>query len=409
MKISNLLLSNDDFTAGDNLTCSGLDEPHELYFGAVSPPLIQTSLFVQKNYQSYCDDMLCEAERFIYSRGLNPTVQMVEQKLAKLERGEACRCFASGMGAISAVLMANLNCHDHIILVNNVYGPTQALVRQMAEKFGIKYDIVLDGDPDSIARKITSDTRMIYTESPGTMTMKVVDLTAIAALARAHNITTVIDNTWATPLFQKPLTLGFDIVIHSCTKYLGGHSDLIAGAVITSHQRMAAIRDFAHQLLGAVLSPFAAWLLLRGLRTLPVRMPRHQDNALRVIEYLQTRPEVVNIRHPSLATPEQQAIIRRQMSGFSGLFSFDIRGGHFEAVKRFIDACRIFKVGCSWGGYESLIISPNRGYNEAGLAADNIAPGLIRLSVGQESPELLTADLDAAFAAIADMHTGEAS
>ncbi|WP_077264268.1 trans-sulfuration enzyme family protein [[Enterobacter] lignolyticus] len=408
MEISKMLLSNDDVAADDNLACSGLDEPHELYFGAVSPPVIQTSLFVQKNYQAYCDDMLHEAERFIYSRGLNPTVQMVEQKLAKLERGEACRCFASGMGAISAVLMANLNARDHIILVNNVYGPAMALVRQMAEKYGITYDVVLDGNLDSIARKITPDTRMIYAESPGTMTMNVVDLAAIARLARARNITTAIDNTWATPLFQKPLTLGFDIVIHSCTKYLGGHSDLIAGAVITSQQRMAAIRDFSHQLLGAVLSPFAAWLLLRGLRTLPVRMPRHQENALRVIEYLATRPEVENIRHPCMATPEQQAIIHQQMSGFSGLFSFEIRGGHFATVKRFIDACRIFKVGCSWGGYESLIISPNRGYNEAGLAADHIAPGLIRLSVGQESPALLTDDLDTAFAAIAGMHKGEA-
>lgn len=407
MEISKMLLRNDDFATDDNLACSGLDEPHERYFGAVSAPIIQTSLFVQKNYQAYCDDMQHEAERYIYSRGLNPTVQMVEDKLAKLERGEACRCFASGMGAISAVLMANLNCHDHIILVNNVYGPTQTLVRQMAEKFGVKYDMVLDGSPESIASKITPDTRMIYTESPGTMTMNIVDLTAIATLARAHNITTVIDNTWATPLFQKPLTLGFDIVIHSCTKYLGGHSDLIAGAVITSRQRMTAIRDFSHQLLGAVLSPFAAWLLLRGLRTLPVRMSRHQENTQQVIEYLKNRPEVENIRHPSMATPEQQVIIRRQMYGFSGLFSFEIRGGNFETVKQFIDACQVFKVGCSWGGYESLIISPNRGYNASALAADNIASGLIRLSIGQESPALLIADLDAAFAAIANMSKGE--
>ncbi|WP_312950088.1 aminotransferase class I/II-fold pyridoxal phosphate-dependent enzyme [Superficieibacter sp.] len=407
MEISNMLLKNADFATDDNLACSGLDEPHERYFGAVSPPIIQTSLFVQKNYQAYCDDMQHEADRYIYSRGLNPTVQMVEEKLARLERGEACRCFASGMGAISAVLMANLRSEDHIILANNVYGPALALVKQMADRFNVRYDLALTGTTEEIARYIRPNTRVIYTESPGTMTMNMVDLTAIAALARAHNITTVIDNTWATPLFQKPLTLGFDIVIHSCTKYLGGHSDLIAGAVITSHQRMTAIRDFSHQLLGAVLSPFAAWLLLRGLRTLPVRMQRHQENTLQVIEYLKTRPEVDNIRHPSLATPVQQALIRRQMLGFSGLFSFEIRDGNFARVKRFIDACRVFKIGCSWGGYESLIISPNRGDNASALAADNIAPGLIRLSVGQESPALLIADLDAAFTAIADLQQGE--
>ncbi|WP_330983830.1 MULTISPECIES: aminotransferase class I/II-fold pyridoxal phosphate-dependent enzyme [Enterobacterales] len=400
MDRNTLFLQNDDFTAADAVACSGQDEPHELYFGAVSAPIIQTSLFVQKDYQTYCDDMQHEAERFIYSRGLNPTVQMVEDKLAKLERGEACRCFASGMGAISAVLMANLNSGDHIILVNNVYGPAMALIKQMAKKFGIQYDVVLDGTPEAIARQIRPSTRVIYAESPGTMTMNIVDLATIAQLAKAHGITTVIDNTWATPLFQKPLTLGFDIVIHSCTKYLGGHSDLIAGAVITSRERMAEIRDFSHQLLGAVLSPFVAWLLLRGLRTLPVRMQRHQENVLQVIENLKTRPEVENIRHPYMADAAQQAIIRKQMHGFSGLFSFEIRDGHFAEVKRFIDSCRLFKVGCSWGGYESLIISPNRGYNEPALAADNISPGLIRLSIGQESPTQLIADLDTAFAAL---------
>lgn len=403
METRRFFLHPDRYLHDDYIACSGQDEQHERYFGAVSAPIVQTSLFVQKDYQSYCDDMQHEAERFIYSRGLNPTVQMVEEKLAKLERGEACRCFASGMGAISAALLANLRSQDHILFVNNIYGPALALAKQMASRYNISYDVVLEGDIDEIARHIRPTTRVIYTESPGTMTMNIVDLSAIAALAKARGITTMIDNTWATPLFQKPLTLGFDIVIHSCTKYLGGHSDLIAGAVITSHARMAEIRDFSHQLLGAVLSPFAAWLLLRGLRTLPVRMQRHQQNVMQVIDYLKTRPDVDNIRHPALADERQQAIIRRQMMGFSGLFSFEINAGNFAQVKSFIDSCRLFKVGCSWGGYESLIISPNRGYNEAALAADNIAPGLIRLSIGQESPDLLIADLERAFTAIAGM------
>lgn len=403
METRRFFLHPDRYLHDDYIACSGQDEQHERYFGAVSAPIVQTSLFVQKDYQSYCDDMQHEAERFIYSRGLNPTVQMVEEKLAKLERGEACRCFASGMGAISAALLANLRSQDHILFVNNIYGPALALAKQMASRYNISYDVVLEGDIDEIARHIRPTTRVIYTESPGTMTMNIVDLSAIAALAKARGITTMIDNTWATPLFQKPLTLGFDIVIHSCTKYLGGHSDLIAGAVITSHARMAEIRDFSHQLLGAVLSPFAAWLLLRGLRTLPVRMQRHQQNVMQVIDYLKTRPDVDNIRHPALADERQQAIIRRQMMGFTGLFSFEINAGNFAQVKSFIDSCRLFKVGCSWGGYESLIISPNRGYNEAALAADNIAPGLIRLSIGQESPDLLIADLERAFTAIAGM------
>jgi cystathionine beta-lyase/cystathionine gamma-synthase len=400
MDLTTVFLKNEQFSINDNMACSGTGEHHEQYFGAVSAPIIQTSLFVQKNYQAYCDDMQHEAERYIYSRGLNPTVEMVESKLAKLEMGEACKCFASGMGAISAVLMANLNSHDHIILVNNVYGPAMGLVKHMAEKFGIQYDVVLDGTPENIANKIKPNTRVIYTESPGTMTMKMVDLAVIARLAKEHGITTVIDNTWCTPVFQKPLTLGFDIVIHSCTKYLGGHSDLIAGAVITSKARMGAIRDFSHQLLGAVLSPFAAWLLLRGIRTLPMRMQLHQDNTLKIIDYLKTRSVVENILHPCMANEEQQNIIRKQMLGFSGLFSFEIKGGNFEKVKRFIDSCAVFKIGCSWGSYESLIISPNRGYNASALIQDGISPGLIRLSIGQENPALLIADLDTAFNAL---------
>lgn len=195
METRRFFLDPNRYLKDDHIACSGQDEQHERYFGAVSAPIIQTSLFVQKDYQSYCDDMQHETERFIYSRGLNPTVQMVEQKLAKLERGEAGRCFASGMGAISAVLMANLNHGDHIILANHVYGPAQALVKQMASKFGIHYDIVLEATPEAIAQKIRPSTRVIYTESPGTMTMQVADLGAIATLAKTHGITTVIDNT----------------------------------------------------------------------------------------------------------------------------------------------------------------------------------------------------------------------
>ncbi|WP_413498965.1 trans-sulfuration enzyme family protein [Buttiauxella gaviniae] len=396
----NTLLINKEFSLNDNITCSGLNEEHEKYFGAVSAPIIQTSLFVQKDYQSYCDDMIHEAERFIYSRGLNPTVDMVERKIASLEMGESCRCFASGMGAISAALMANMNSHDHILLVNNIYGPAIELIKQMAVKYQIQYDTLFDGSIENIKRHIKPNTKVIYTESPGTMTMKIVDLAEIAQLAKSHNITTIIDNTWPTPVFQKPLTLGFDIVIHSCTKYLGGHSDLIAGAVVTSAERMNPIRDFSHQLLGAVLSPFAAWLLLRGIRTLPMRMRLHQENTIKILDYLNTRTDVKNILHPYFANPQEAQIIRKQMLGFSGLFSFEIENANFAKIKKFIDCCKVFKIGCSWGSYESLIISPNRGYNEDALKQSNIGTGLIRLSVGQEDPDLLISDLDAAFKAI---------
>ncbi|HAP0485070.1 TPA: PLP-dependent transferase [Escherichia coli] len=393
----NMLLNDGNIAESDYLACSGINENHDEYFGAVAPPIIQTSLFVQKNYQQYCDDMRHEAQRYIYSRGLNPTVSMVETKLALLEGGEEARCFASGMGAISAVMVGLLNSGDHILLVNQIYGPAIELVKNLAKKYHIEYDIISNGDINIIEQKIKLNTRMIYAESPGTMTMQIVDLQAIAQLATRYGIITAIDNTWPTPLFQKPLSLGFDIVIHSCTKYLAGHSDVLAGVVITRRELMSIIRDFSHQLLGAVLSPFSAWLLLRGIRTLPIRMATHQHNAINVIEWLATRDEVENIRHPLCATDKEKEIIRRQMCGFSGLFSFELKGAGFEEVKCFIDACRIFKPGCSWGGYESLIISPNRGYNQSALDDAEIPRGLIRLSLGQENTALLIADLERAF------------
>jgi len=395
-----LLLNNGIVSPEDCFTCSGINEYHENYFGSVAPPIIQTSLFVQKDYQQYCDDMLHEAQNYIYSRGLNPTVSMVEDKLARLEGGEVARCFASGMGAISAVIVGYLNHGDHILLVNQVYGPAIELVKSLAKKYGIQFDIVPDGDVSLIEQNIKPNTRMIYTESPGTMTMKVVDLRAIAQLASHYGIITAIDNTWPTPLYQKPLSLGFDIVIHSCTKYLAGHSDILAGAVITRAELMEPIRDFSHQLLGAVLAPFSAWLLLRGLRTLPIRMQAHQQNAIAVIDWLSRRDDIENIRHPWLASDQEKEIIRHQMSGFSGLFSFELKYADFNQVKQFIDACRVFKIGCSWGGYESLIISPNRGYNQITLDESGISRGLIRLSVGQESIEILINDLDNAFQAL---------
>lgn len=387
------LFKENEYINENYMACSGIDEPHENYYGAVAPALIQTSLFVQKNYQQYCDDMLHEAERYIYSRGLNPTVEMLEKKLARLEVGAACKCFSSGMGAISATLLSIMNSGDHIILVSNIYGPTIMLIEKMAEKYHIEYDIVLSNSIDDIKRKIKPQTKAIYTESPATMTMKIVDLTEIAKLAKKHSITTIIDNTWSTPIFQKPISLGFDIVIHSCTKYIGGHSDLTGGAVISSMKYIDKIRDFSHQLIGAIMSPNTAWLLLRGLRTLPMRMENHQKNTIEIIRFLSSRPEIENICHPYFADDAQRAIIKKQMYGFSGLFSFELKNGDFTHVKKFIDSCSTFKIGCSWGGYESLIISPNRGYNQDSLLKSNISPGLIRVSIGHENPDILIRDL----------------
>ena len=363
------------------------------YDGSTSPPIVQTSLFTFPNYRSLLDALASEHTHHVYSRGQNPTVEAVERKLAKLERGEACKCFGSGMAAVSAVLFGLLEQGDHVVFVNQTYGPTMQLADQL-RRFGIEHDLVLDLSVEAVERAIKPNTRLLWFESPGTMTVRVLDVEAMAAMAQAKGITTCIDNTWATPLLQKPLTKGVDIALHTASKYLGGHSDLIAGAVVTSAERMQQIFYRAYMLLGGMLSPFDAWILYRGIRTLPTRLVQHGTDALAVAEFLRAHPAVAQVHHPAFAT--EQDLVARQLSGYSGLFSFELENDTFENVERVIDALEHFAIGVSWGGVESLVISPFRGTNAEALARQRIPTGLIRLSIGLEGAKRLIDDLDRA-------------
>lgn len=355
----------------------------------MATPIVQTSLFAYPDLDSF-NAAAKEENRFpIYTRGQNPTVEVLENKLAALERGEACKCFASGMAAMSAVVMGLLKSGDHILFVNQTYGPMMQLARHLG-RFGIEHSQILDLGPDDVAAALKPNTKLVWLESPGTMLMRTFNIAAVAAVARKHGALTCIDNTWATPLFQKPITHGVDIVVHSATKYIGGHSDVVAGAVITTAERMKEIFYRSFLLNGGILAPFDAWLLLRGLRTMPVRMQRHEADALRIAEFLRTRLEVRQVFHP--AFDDRSA----SLTGYSGLLSFELADGRFEAVRRFIDGVKRFRIGISWGGVESLVISPNRGHNLAYLDAQRIPHGLVRLSVGLEGSDSLIEDLTAA-------------
>ena len=355
----------------------------------MATPIVQTSLFAYPDLDSF-NAAAKEENRFpIYTRGQNPTVEVLENKLATLERGEACKCFASGMAAMSAVVMGLLKSGDHILFVNQTYGPMMQLARHL-ERFGIEHSQILDLGPDDVAAALKPNTKLVWLESPGTMLMRTFDIAAVADVARKHGALTCIDNTWATPLFQKPITHGVDIVVHSATKYIGGHSDVVAGAVITTAERMKEIFYRAFLLNGGILAPIDAWLLLRGLRTMPVRMQQHEVDALQVAEFLRTRPEVRQVFHP--AFDDRSA----SLTGFSGLLGFELADGRFEAVRRFIDGLKRFRIGISWGGVESLVISPNRGHNLGYLDAQRIPHGLVRLSVGLEGGDVLIDDIAAA-------------
>jgi len=376
----------------DELTCLGHEEDLAAQGGALAPPIVQTSLFAQPTLGDLAAGLADEHAHPVYTRGNNPTVRAVEAKIAQLERGESCRCLASGMAAVSAVLLSQLRAGDHVLFVNQTYGPTLQLARYL-ERFGVSHDVVLDLDLAAIEAGFRAATRVVWLESPGTMLFRVFDVAAVAAAARARGIVSVLDNSWASPLFQKPLTLGVDLVVHSATKYIGGHSDVVAGAVVGSAERLERLFYDTYLLNGGILGPFDAWLLNRGLRTLPLRMRQHHRDGLALATWLADHAKVRRVFHPGLAGEVG-------LFGYSGLFSFELDTEDHAAVSRCVDALGMFRIGVSWGGVESLVIAPFRGNNGEDLAAQGIPRGLVRLSIGLEGYETLRSDLEQALDAL---------
>lgn len=369
----------------------------------MSAPIVQTAQFAFPSFRRLIEGLKAEHRHHVYSRGRNPTVEAAEQKLAALERGEACACFASGMAAISAVLMALLEAGDHVVFVNDTYGPTLELAEHL-RRFGVGHDVVRKRDPAAVARALRPETRLVWMENPGTMLFRVVDVQVIAELARDRGALTCVDNSWATPLFQKPLQTGVDLVVHSVSKYLAGHSDIMAGAVVGSEELLERIFYRAYLLNGGVLAPFDAWLLLRGLRTLPVRMERHEADGLVVARFLEAHPAVARVHHPGLFGTGRKGETRdwshahpgSGLTGSSGLFSFELRDATFDAVEAVIDALELFRTGVSWGGVESMVTSPERDDDGSRLTERGLPHGLIRISVGLEGADPLIEDLERA-------------
>ena len=355
----------------------------------MATPIVQTSLFAFESVEALIAAGAHENRNTVYTRGQNPTVEVLEKKLAALEQGGACKAFGSGMAAISAVIVGLLSAGDHILFVNNTYGPALQLAKQL-DRFGITHTLLLDIEPDDVRKALLPNTKLVWLENPGTMLFRTFDIAAIAEIGKQHGAVTCIDNSWASPLFQKPILHGVDVVVHSATKYIGGHSDVVAGAVITTEERMTQIFYRAYLLLGGILHPFDSWLLLRGLRTMPVRMQQHQEDALRVAAFLQERPEVAQVNHPAFGRHTSS------LTGYSGLFSFVLKDAGFDQVRDFINRLKRFRIGVSWGGVESLVISPNRGNNLHYLDAHRIPHGLVRMSIGLEGADALIDDIMAA-------------
>ena len=367
--------------------CTHYSEDPSRFAGAVTPPICQSSLFTE-----------CEGNegdrggRYAYTRVSNPTTEIVENKVAALEQGEAAKCFSSGMGAISAAMMHYLKKDSHVVAVASIYGPAHRFLAEYMKRFGVAVTFVKGTDTEEIEGAIRENTDLIYLESPSTYLFLVQDLSKIAEIAKRHHAATVIDNTYCTPIFQKPLTLGIDMVVHSASKYLGGHSDIIGGVVIGRKEDIDQIAQSERELFGAVMSPFDSWLMLRGIRTLPVRMKQHMVNAMEMAAYFQELPVVKEVIYPWWETHPQYELAKKQMTGASGLMSvvFDLPG---EQIKRIVRELEFFHRGPSWGGFESLI-SPVG----ADLEQDNetMKKGLVRLHIGLEGADLLKEDFERA-------------
>ncbi|MES0812326.1 aminotransferase class I/II-fold pyridoxal phosphate-dependent enzyme [Roseibium sp. SCPC15] len=358
--------------------------------GAVVPPIVQTSLFSFDNYQAFEDRMAGRSGDPLYTRVQNPTVAVLEKMVAEAEEGEAAVGFASGMAAISSTVLALVRPGDRIACVEHVYPDAYRLFERLLRPFGvdISYHSIeqFEDNPD-----LLEGVKLAYLESPNTVVFQAMDLPKVAAHAKRHGTLTVIDNSWATPVFQRPLSLGIDIVLHSASKYLSGHSDTVAGIVISRSELIDRIRDLSLSLLGGKLAPFEAFLLTRGLRTLGVRMRQHQETANTFIDRLSQNELVRKVMSPGPNTVPG-------LTGRSGLLSIEF--DETVDIPRFADALKLFRLGVSWGGFESLLLPTQIALNQSGeqnsLQRFGVSGRIVRLSLGLEDPNDLWADFEQA-------------
>lgn len=375
-------------------------------YGALTAPIYQTSTFVFDSCDQGGNRFALKEEGHIYSRLGNPTTDLLERKIAALECGEAAVAFSSGMGAISSVIWTVCAAGKHIIADKTLYGCTHALLEHGVTRYGVEVDFIDTSDLEEVKKHLKENTVMIYMETPANPNLKIVDLAAVSAIAHAYNpeICVVADNTFATPILQNPLTLGCDVVVHSATKYLNGHGDVIAGFAVGKADLMKNVRLFGlKDMTGAVLGPQEAFLVLRGLKTLEIRMERHCENAKKVAEYLVSNPKVEKVYYPGLEKHPNHEVAANQMRDFGAMISFEVKGG-LEAGKALCDNLSMISLAVSLGDTETLIQHPasmtHSPYTPEERAASGIPEGLIRLSVGIENVEDIIADLEEGFAAV---------
>ena len=372
-------------------------EERENYFNAVSPPIMQTSNFVFNTVAEMRKAFADEYSTYLYSRGKNPTVEILRKKLAALDGAEDCLVFNSGAAAIFVAVLANVKAGDHIVSVDKPYTWAQKMFDNILPRFGVTTTYIDGTKIENFERAILPNTTVIYLESPNSWDYALQDLKAVAELAKAENITTIIDNSYCTPLYQKPIEMGIDLTLQTATKYISGHSDTLGGVLCGTKQMMERIFNSEYMTVGSGISPFNAWLLIRGLRTLPARLDRITASTKKVIDYLKQHPKVESLLFPLDESFPQHQLAKEQMTGGCGLLTFIIKAEQIRQIEKFCEDLQHIFMAVSWGGHESLVIPKCSSIQPDDFNAANKEHRMIRLYVGLEDPEYIIKDLEQAF------------
>lgn len=374
-----------------------LGEDRGQYFNAVTPPIMQSSNFVLNTVDELRTAFADEYSTYIYSRGLNPTIDILRRKLAALDGAEDCLVLNSGAAAIFAAVLANVKSGDHIVSVEKPYSWAQRMFNVILPRFGVTTSYVDGRFIENFERAILPGTTLIYLESPNSWNYGLQDLKAVAELARAEGIITICDNSYCTPIYQRPVEMGIDISLQSATKYIGGHSDVVAGIVSGSKEMMTKIFNSEYLTIGSGIQPFNAWLLIRGLRTLPMRLEHITKTTTTVLQYLKSHQQVSSVLFPFDPDFPQHILAKEQMSGACGLVTFSVKADNIEQMETFCNSLKHILMAVSWGGYESLIIPKCAGMTRSFFKPEQEEHRSVRLYVGFEDADYIIRDLEQAF------------
>jgi cystathionine beta-lyase/cystathionine gamma-synthase len=373
-----------------------LGEERAEYFNAVAPPIIQTSNFAYPSLDDFRAAFSNELNSHLYTRGNNPTVSILRKKLAALEQTEDALVFGSGMGAISAAIMSQVKAGGHVVCIANPYSWTYKLLNDYLPRFGVSSTFVDGQHTRQIENAIQDNTSLLYLESPNSLTLELQDIAACVAIAKRYGLTSCMDNSYASPIFQQPAKIGVDIIVHSGSKYLNGHSDVVMGVLCSTKAIIHQIFEGEYMTFGGILSPNNAALAIRGLRTLELRMQRSHTSAMKIARYLEKHDKVERVIHPFLPSYPQYQLAKQQMSGTGGLFSLYLKTDSMENIEAFIKSLHGFLLAVSWGGYESLILPSASFYNIPGKPDTTIPWNFMRVYIGLEDPDWLIEQLDIA-------------